>query len=186
MRAASADDHLRIAPGLRPIVDTLDQAVAALNRATADADAARVQRRFEQLLSAGLTIYKEHSLPAVLQRIADETGASLADVIVLGGNVGIEQAAKAAGVSVTVPFSPGRGDASQEQTDIESFAVLEPLHDGFRNWVKQEYAVTAEEMLLERAQLLGLSAPEMTVLLGGMRVLGTNHGGTSQIGRAHV
>ena len=114
----------------------------------------------------------------VLEGIAASTGASLADVIVLAGNVGVEQAAKAAGVDVVVPFAPGRGDASQEQTDVESFAPLEPLHDGFRNWQKQSYAVTAEEMLLDRAQLMGLTAPEMTVLIGGMRVMGTNHGGT--------
>ena len=114
----------------------------------------------------------------VLEPIATETGASVADVIVLAGNVGIEQAAKAAGVDITVPFSPGRGDATQEQTDVDSFAPLEPLADGFRNWQKQDYAVTAEEMLLDRTQLMGLTAPEMTVLVGGMRVLGTNHGGT--------
>ncbi len=113
-----------------------------------------------------------------LEPIAKETGASLADIIVLAGNVGIEQAAKAAGHSVTVPFAPGRGDASAEQTDAESFAVLEPLADGFRNWQKKDYVVKPEEMLLDRAQLMGLTAHEMTVLIGGMRVLGTNHGGT--------
>ncbi|MBL8436151.1 MAG: catalase/peroxidase HPI, partial [Zoogloea sp.] len=116
---------------------------------------------------------------AAYEKIAAETGASVADVIVLGGNVGIEQAAKAAGVSIDVPFAPGRGDASQAQTDVESFEVLEPLHDGFRNWQKQHYVVQPEEMLLDRAQLLGLTAPEMTVLIGGLRVLGTNHGGSS-------
>ncbi|MDO8362647.1 MAG: catalase/peroxidase HPI [Actinomycetota bacterium] len=115
----------------------------------------------------------------VLESIAADTGASVADVIVLAGNVGVEQAARAAGVDVTVPFAPGRGDATQEQTDVESFSFLEPLADGFRNWEKETYAVTAEEMLLDRAQLMGLTAPEMTVLLGGMRVLGTNHGGTA-------
>jgi catalase-peroxidase len=114
----------------------------------------------------------------VLEGIAAEAGASIADVIVLAGNVGVEQAAKAAGVDITVPFAPGRGDATQEQTDVDSFAWLEPLADGFRNWQKEQYAVTAEEMLLDRAQLMGLTAPEMTVLVGGMRVLGTNHGGT--------
>jgi catalase-peroxidase len=114
----------------------------------------------------------------VYEQIAAETGASVADVIMLGGNVGIEQAAKAAGVEVTVPFSPGRGDASQEQTDVEAFEVLEPLHDGYRNWLKDDYVVTPEEMLLDRSQLMGLTAPEMTVLIGGMRVLGTNHAGT--------
>ncbi|MEZ5998384.1 MAG: peroxidase family protein [Hyphomonas sp.] len=114
----------------------------------------------------------------VLEGIAKETGASVADVIVLAGNVGVEQAAKAAGVSVTVPFSPGRGDATAEMTDVDSFAVLEPLADGFRNWVKKDYAVSPEELLLDRAQLMGLTGPEMTVLLGGMRVMGTNHGGT--------
>jgi catalase-peroxidase len=115
---------------------------------------------------------------AVYEKIAAETGASVADVIVLGGNVGIEQAAQAAGVSVTVPFAPGRGDATQAQTDVESFEVLEPLADGFRNWQKKHYVVKPEEMLLDRAQLMGLTAAEMTVLVGGMRVLGTNLGGT--------
>ena len=114
----------------------------------------------------------------VLEAIARDSGASIADVIVLAGNVGIERAAKAAGVSVTVPFKPGRGDATDEMTDVEAFEVLEPVHDGFRNWVKQDYVVSPEEMLLDRTQLMGLTAPEMTVLLGGMRVLGTNHGGT--------
>lgn len=116
----------------------------------------------------------------VLEQIASQSGASIADVIVLAGNVGIEQAARAAGFEVTVPFAPGRGDATQEQTDAVSFAVLEPLADGFRNWLKQEYAVTAEELLLDRAQLMRLSACEMTVLVGGMRVLGTNHGASAQ------
>jgi catalase-peroxidase len=115
---------------------------------------------------------------AVLEKIAAETGASVADVIVLAGNVGIEQAAKAAGINVIVPFAPGRGDATQAQTDVDSFAVLEPIHDGYRNWLKKDYAVTAEELLLDRTQLMGLTAHEMTVLVGGMRVLGTNYGGT--------
>ncbi|WP_371346724.1 catalase/peroxidase HPI [Ancylobacter sp. IITR112] len=114
----------------------------------------------------------------VLEGIAAETGASLADVIVLGGNVGIELAAKAAGHDVTVPFAPGRGDATDAQTDAASFSVLEPLHDGYRNWLKKDYVVTPEEMLLDRTQLMGLTAPEMTVLVGGLRVLGTNHGGS--------
>ena len=114
----------------------------------------------------------------VLEGIAADTGASVADVIVLPGNVGIEQAARAAGVEVTVPFAPGRGDASDAMTDIESFEPLEPIHDAYRNWLKQDYAVSAEELMLERTQLMGLTAPEMTVLVGGMRVLGTNHGGT--------
>lgn len=114
----------------------------------------------------------------VYDKLAAECGVSVADLIVLGGNLGIEQAAQAAGVTVNVPFSPGRGDASQAQTDVDSFAVLEPLADGFRNWLKQDYVVTPEELLLDRAQLMGLTAHEMTVLVGGMRVLGTNHGGT--------
>jgi catalase-peroxidase len=114
----------------------------------------------------------------VYEKIAAETGASVADVIVLGGNLGIEQAARAAGVTVAVPFAPGRGDATQAQTDVESFEVLEPLADGFRNWQKKHYVVKPEEMLLDRAQLMGLTAAEMTVLVGGLRVLGTNHGGT--------
>ena len=116
---------------------------------------------------------------AVLEPIATEHGASVADVIVLAGNVGIEKAAAAAGFPTSVSFAPGRGDATPEQTDAESFAPLEPLHDGFRNWVKDNYVVTAEELLLDRAQLMGLTAPEMTVLIGGMRVLGSNHGGSA-------
>ena len=115
---------------------------------------------------------------AALQPIATATGASLADVIVLAGNVGVERAAKAAGVTASVPFAPGRGDATQEQTDVESFAVLEPTHDAFRNWLKKDYAVTAEELMLDRAQLMGLTAHEMTVLLGGLRVIGANHAGS--------
>ena len=115
---------------------------------------------------------------AVLEGIAAQTGASVADVIVLAGNVGIEQAAKAAGVDVVVPFAPGRGDATQEMTDAESFDVLEPVADGFRNWQKKHYVVSPEELLLDRTQLLGLTAHEMTALVGGMRVLGTNHGGS--------
>jgi len=115
---------------------------------------------------------------AVLEPIAAATGASVADVIVLAGNVGIEQAARAAGFAITVPFSPGRGDATAAMTDEDSFAVLEPLADGFRNWQKQHYAVRPEELLLDRTQLMGLTASEMTVLVGGMRVLGTNHGGS--------
>jgi catalase-peroxidase len=115
---------------------------------------------------------------AVLEPIAVAMGASVADVIVLAGNVGIEKAAKAAGFDVTVPFAPGRGDATAEQTDGDSFAPLEPIHDGFRNWLKQDYAPSAEELLLDRAQLMSLSAPEMTALVGGMRVLGANYGGS--------
>jgi catalase-peroxidase len=117
----------------------------------------------------------------VYEKIAAETGASVADVIVLAGNVGVEQAAKAAGFDVEVPFAPGRGDATQAMTDVESFAVLEPLADGFRNWQKADYVVMPEEMLLDRAQLMRLTASEMTVLVGGLRVLGGNYGG-SQLG----
>ena len=115
---------------------------------------------------------------AVLENIASDVGASVADIIVLAGSVGIEQAAKAAGFEITVPFQSGRGDATQEMTDVDSFQYLEPVHDGFRNWLKKNYVVSAEELLLDKAQLLGLTAKEMTVLIGGMRVLGTNHGGT--------
>ncbi len=115
---------------------------------------------------------------AVYETVARECGVSVADVIVLGGNLGIEQAAAAAGISIHVPFSPGRGDATDEMTDAASFDVLEPLADGFRNWLKKDYVVSAEELLLDRAQLMRLTACEMTVLVGGMRVLGTNHGGT--------
>ncbi len=116
---------------------------------------------------------------SVLEPIARETGASIADVIVLAGNYGVEQAAKSAGFDVAVPFAPGRGDASAEQTDADSFAPLEPLADGFRNWVKKDYVVSPEELLLDRAQLLGLTAPELTVLIGGLRVIGANYGGAA-------
>jgi catalase-peroxidase len=104
---------------------------------------------------------------------------SMADLIVLAGCAGVEKAAKAAGHDVTVPFSPGRTDASQEQTDVESFSVMEPVADGFRNYLKARYDVSAEELLLDRAQLLTLTPPEMTVLVGGMRVLGANFGQSS-------
>ena len=112
-----------------------------------------------------------------LEPIATNTGASIADVIVLAGNIGLEAAIAAAGSNIAVPFAPGRGDASDDQTDGASFDVLEPLADGFRNWQKAKYAVSPEEMMLDHAQLLGLTAQEMTVLLGGMRVLDVNHGG---------
>ena len=124
--------------------------------------------RLEKVLNALLALQASLSKPV-----------SLADLIVLGGSAAVEQAAKLAGVDIVVPFAPGRGDASAEQTDIESFAYLEPLHDGFRNWQKGHYKVQPEEMLLDRAQLLGLTAREMTVLVGGMRVLGANHGGSA-------
>ena len=104
---------------------------------------------------------------------------SIADLIVLGGCVGIEKAAKAAGKKIKVPFLPGRGDASQDQTDIHSFGLLEPQADGFRNYVKGKYSLSAEEMLIDRAQLMKLTAPEMTVLVGGMRVLDTNFDNSS-------
>ena len=114
----------------------------------------------------------------VYEKISKDSGVSIADIIVLAGNVGIEQAAKAGGFDVKVPFKSGRGDATQEMTDIESFEVLEPLADGYRNWLKENYAVTPEELMLDRTQLMGLTAQEMTTLVGGMRVLGTNYGGT--------
>ncbi|MCB6179328.1 catalase/peroxidase HPI [Rhodobacter sp. Har01] len=114
---------------------------------------------------------------AALEPIAAETGASVADVIVLAGNLGVEMAAKAAGFDVAVPFSPGRGDATDAMTDADSFKWLEPVADGFRNWQKKDYVVSAEELMLDRAQLMGLTACEMTCLVGGMRVLGTNFGG---------
>lgn len=112
---------------------------------------------------------------AVITPLAEKMGASLADTIVLAGNVGLEQAISAAGFAVPVPFTPGRGDATDEMTDADSFAPLEPVADGFRNWLKQDYAVKPEELLLDRAQLMGLTAAEMVVLVGGMRVLGTNY-----------
>lgn len=113
-----------------------------------------------------------------LEKVAKKVKASLADIIVLAGNVGLEKSIKKAGFKVNVPFNPGRGDATQDQTDIDSFKVLEPLHDAFRNWTKEEYAVSPEEMMLDRASLMNLSAKEMTILVGGMRALDTNHGGT--------
>ncbi len=115
---------------------------------------------------------------SVLEPIAAETGASIADVIVLAGNVGVEQAIAAAGFDVAVPFTPGRGDATDKMTDAESFDALEPLADGYRNWLKDDYVVSAEELMLDRTQLMGLTANEMTILVGGMRAMGANHGGT--------
>ncbi len=113
-----------------------------------------------------------------LEKVAKKVKASIADIIVLAGNVGLEKSIKKAGFNIKVPFLAGRGDATQDQTDIDSFKVLEPLHDAFRNWVKEEYAVSSEEMMLDRASLMNLSAKEMTVLIGGMRVLDTNYAGT--------
>ena len=115
---------------------------------------------------------------SVLEPIAKEFGISVADTIVLAGNVGVEQAIKNAGYNVKVPFAPGRGDATDEMTDAASFAPLEPLADGYRNWMKKDYVVSPEELMLDRTQLMGLTAVEMTVLVGGMRVMGTNYGGT--------
>ncbi|TFD94435.1 catalase/peroxidase HPI [Jeotgalibacillus sp. R-1-5s-1] len=117
---------------------------------------------------------------AVYEKIQGELEkkVSLADLIVLGGTAAVEKAAKDAGVDVTVPFTPGRGDATQEQTDVDSFDVLEPVSDGFRNYQKKEYSLSPEEMLVDKAHLLGLTAPELTVLVGGLRVLGNNHGDT--------
>ena len=115
---------------------------------------------------------------SVLEPIAAEFGISVADTIVLAGNVGVEKAAKNAGMSLTVPFAPGRGDSTPEMTDAESFEPLEPVADGYRNWQKKDYVVSPEELMLDRTQLMGLTAPEMTVLIGGMRVMGTNYGGT--------
>ena len=116
---------------------------------------------------------------SVLEPIASKYEISLADTIVIAGNTAVEEAAKAGGYNIEVPFKAGRGDASQEMTDINSFSNLEPHADGYRNWIKKEYADNAEEMMLNRTQLLGLTAPEMTVLVGGMRVLDTNYGGSS-------
>ncbi|MCB0460667.1 MAG: catalase/peroxidase HPI [Flavobacteriaceae bacterium] len=115
---------------------------------------------------------------SVLEPIAAEFGISIADTIVLAGNLGVEQAAKAAGYSVDVPFAPGRGDATNEMTDASSFEPLEPLADGYRNWLKKDYVVSPEELMLDRTQLMGLTAHEMTVLVGGMRVMGANYGST--------
>lgn len=114
---------------------------------------------------------------SILEPIASQHNASIADVIVLAGTWAVEEAAKAAGVAISIPFAPGRGDASDEMTDADSFAPLEPIHDGFRNWLMKDYAVQPEELLLDRAQLMGLTAPEMTVLVGGMRALDANFAG---------
>ena len=112
----------------------------------------------------------------MLEPLAKEAGASIADTLVLAGNVGLEKAIESPGFPVPVPFSPGRGDASDDMTDSESFSQLEPIHDGFRNWQKDNYEVRGEELLLDRAHLLGLTAVEMTVLVGGMRAMGANYG----------
>jgi catalase-peroxidase len=123
-----------------------------------------------------------HKVLAKLEEIQASLSkkVSIADLIVLGGTAAVEKAAQEAGFAVKVPFTPGRGDATQEQTDEYSFVDLEPKHDGYRNWLKQDYAVQPEEMLLDRTQLMGLTAPEMTVLIGGMRVLGTNYAGAKE------
>jgi len=131
---------------------------------------------------AGWEVNQPEQLKAVLakyEQIQSGTNASLADLIVLGGAVGIEMAAKKAGADINVPFAPGRADASQEQTDVQSFKVLEPLYDGFRNYLQRDFSTAAESLLVDKAQLLGLTAPEMTVLLGGLRMLGNNCGGSS-------
>ncbi len=117
---------------------------------------------------------------SLLEPIAVETGISVADVIILAGNLAIEQAAKAAGYEIEVPFTAGRGDACDDMTDAKSFDVLEPIHDAYRNWVKHDYVVSVEEMMLDRTQLMGLNAHEMTVLVGGMRVMGCNYDGMKQ------
>jgi catalase-peroxidase len=120
------------------------------------------------------------SVLKVYEQIKADSGgkASIADLIVLGGSVGIERAAKAAGHNITVPFASGRGDATNEQTDADSFEPLEPKADGFRNYLSVRFSVPTEELLIDRSQLLGLSPPEMAVLVGGLRVLGANHGGS--------
>jgi catalase-peroxidase len=111
-----------------------------------------------------------------IQTVFNQSGnkVSMADLIVLGGNVGVEIAIRNAGHQIKLPFAAGRGDATQDETDVDSFSVLEPIADGFRNYLKAKYTVSAEELLLDKAQLLTLSAPEMTVLVGGLRMLGTN------------
>lgn len=124
-----------------------------------------------------------HRLEKVIQKLTKiqiefEKNVSLADLIVLGGNIAIEKAIEKAGYNMEIPFTQGRTDATIEMTDVDSFNVLEPIHDGYRNWLKKDYAVNSEELLLDKTQLLGLTAPEMTVLIGGMRVLGTNYGAT--------
>lgn len=128
--------------------------------------------KLQEVLSVLEKIREDFNVESKVRKI------SLADMIVLGGAAAIEQAAKNAGQNVMVPFEPGRTDATQDQTDVEAFAVLEPVADGFRNYQKKKYAVCAEELLLDKSQLLGLTAPEMTVLIGGMRVLNTNYGHT--------
>jgi len=127
-----------------------------------------------QQLAKVLSVYEE-----IQSNLDKKVNISIADLIVLGGTAAVEKAASEAGVHLSLLFTPGRGDATQEQTDVDSFGVLEPVSDGFRNYQKKEYSVSPEEQLIDKAQLLGLSAPEMTALIGGMRVLGTNHGGTN-------
>ena len=178
-------------------IDKVKKLIAATNLSTADLvatawDSARTYRRTDKRGGANgarirLAPQKDWQAnePArlktvlkVLEGIAKKTGASIADTIILGGNVGLEKAIKKAGSKVKVPFMQGRGDAAQDQTDIDSFKVLEPLYDAFRNYVKREYSVMPEELMLERASLMGLSAKEMVCLIGGMRVLGANYDGT--------
>ena len=119
------------------------------------------------------------SIQSDFNKKSDKTKVSLADLIVLAGNAGIEAAAKDGGNAISVPFTPGRMDASQEQTDVESFDLLEPIADGFRNYQKKQYSMSAEELLIDKAHLLTLTAPEMTALIGGMRVLGSNYDSSS-------
>jgi catalase-peroxidase len=185
------------APKKKYSIDKVKKLIAATNLSTADLvatawDSARTYRRTDKRGGANgarirLAPQKDWQAnePArlkavlkVLEGIAKKTGASIADTIILGGNVGLEKAIKKAGSKVKVPFTQGRGDAAQDQTDIDSFKVLEPLYDAFRNYVKREYSVMPEELMLERASLMGLSAKEMVCLIGGMRVLGANYDAT--------
>jgi catalase-peroxidase len=175
LKAKIADSGLSVAEMVSTAWDSARTFRGSDNRGGANGARIRLEPQVGWL---GNESERLNKVLAVLEPIANEFSASLADVIVLAGNVGIEIAAKHAGHELDVPFAPGRGDAAQEWTDIESFEPLEPIHDGFRNWIKRDYTVGAEEMMLDHAQLLGLTAHEMTVLVGGMRMLGTNHAGT--------
>ena len=177
LKAAIADSGLTV----QQLVDTAWKAAASYRSSDMRGGANGGRIRLQPQL--GWEVNEPDELAQVIRKleeiqVASGTGASFADLVVLAGNVGVETAAKAAGFDVTVPFTSGRGDATQDQTDVESFAYLEPKGDGFRNYAGKGDTLPAEYRLIDRANLLGLSAPEMTVLVGGLRVLGANHGGS--------
>jgi len=177
LKAAIADSGLTV----QQLVDTAWKAAASFRSSDMRGGANGGRIRLQPQL--GWEVNETDELAQVIRKLeeiqaASDTGVSFADLVVLGGNVGVEKAARAAGFDVTVPFTSGRGDATQEQTDVDSFSYLEPKGDGFRNYAGKGDVLPAEYRLIDRANLLGLSAPEMTVLVGGLRVLGANHGGS--------